>query len=301
MDYYKLTNDQLMKVLKERGIRCPSASVATNSDFAIAMLKQDDDKKKQDAAGGKSKLNTKADQTDIPLPQSSASSKQIPQNKSYPAMDYSKHTVDQIKKVLKERGVSFPSKARKADLVAMLEQDDAGKKQEATGGKSKSNTRPDLPLPQSSATSKPETPMEVNDSAPSSKMEKTKGWLVQTEMKTHTDHYEPDTKIVGFYSSKELAIKNAKIAFANMDCFDGWDAEDLEDNSEDIEKRRDHDMGCKGGVLFKMGQYTGEGDTIAVSIYKCNVDKAIKPRRAVHNRWDYNANDSFTEDESDYE
>jgi len=299
MDYYKLTNDQLMKVLKERGIRCPSASVATNSDFAIAMLKQDDDKKKQDAAGGKSKLNTKADQTDIPLPQSSASSKQIPQNKSYPAMDYSKHTVDQIKKVLKERGVSFPSKARKADLIDMLEQDDTGKKQDVTGGNSKINTKADLPLPQSSAASKQGTPNDSAASAPSSKMEKTEGWLVQTEMKTHTDHYEPDTKIVGFYSSKEQAIKNAKIAFGNMDCFEdmgGWDAEDLEDNSENIEKRRDHDKGCKGGVLFKMGEDTGEGDTIAVSIYKCSVDKPIKP-----NGRDYNANDSFTEDESDYE
>jgi len=219
-------------------------------------------------------------------------------------MDYSRETVDQIKKILKQRGVVFPSKARKADLLALLAQDDAGNKplhqstasskqddawskQESAGGKTKVNTMTDPPLPQSTATSQQEKP--------SSKMENTEAWIVETEERYHGSDYEPDTKIVGIYSSKELAIKNAKIAFANFDTFgnmDGWDASDLVDNSKDIGNKYDREKGCKGGVLFKMGQYTGEGDTIAVSIYKFIVDKPIKS-----NDKDYNANDSFTEDE----
>merc|ERR1719186_2076644 len=157
-------------------------------------------------------------------------------------MDYSKETVEQIKKILKQRGVVFPSKARKADLLSLLAQDDAGNK----------------PLPQSTSISKQEKP--------STKMENTEGWIVETEERYHGSDYVPDTKIVGIYSSMDLAIKNAKIAFSNFDSFgnmDGWDASDLEDNSKDIGNKYDRQKGCKGGVLFKMGEDTGEGDTIA--------------------------------------
>ena len=82
---------------------------------------------------------------------------------------------------------------------------------------------------------------------------------------------------VGAFSSKAVAIENAKVALTNMDNCEGlfgpdggvdedeglW--EDVEDNSGTV--------GDDGGVLFRV---CGEGQEYSVSIKKVALDKPIK-------------------------
>lgn len=47
-----------------------------------------------------------------------------PEPEPEPESKYEQYTVDELKKMIRDRGIIFPTNARKADLIAILEKDD---------------------------------------------------------------------------------------------------------------------------------------------------------------------------------
>merc|ERR1719186_2347946 len=114
------------------------------------------------------------------------------------------------------------------------------------------------------------------------------GWFIETQSRNHLGS-ETERNIVGVFTSREEAIRNAKIAFANMDSYDSFTGYDIQNYSEKFTKD------YKGGVLFSLWDEYGEGGSISANMYKCSIDNAIKPK---HHVIDYDQTDS-SEEESD--
>merc|ERR1719186_1180312 len=100
------------------------------------------------------------------------------------------------------------------------------------------------------------------------------GWFIETQFRNHLGS-ETERNIVGVFTSREEAIRNAKIAFANMDSYDSFTGYDIQNYSEKFTKD------YKGGVLFSLWDEYGEGGSISANMYKCFIDNAIKPKHHV--------------------
>merc|ERR1719186_1948384 len=57
------------------------------------------------------------------------------------------------------------------------------------------------------------------------------GWFIETQSRNHLGS-ETERNIVGVFTSREEAIRNAKIAFANMDSYDSFTGYDIQNYSE---------------------------------------------------------------------
>jgi hypothetical protein len=126
--------------------------------------------------------------------------------------------------------------------------------------------------------------LEAKETA-SSKPEEAKVWLVTTE--TLHDGYsrERESKVVGVYSTKDVAIQNAKVAFTNLDncdsCFDDdgkFDPEEWEDYTDNSDK-----LGEKGGVLYEVNG--AEGEEYKVMVEKINMNKSVKDKSVKGQGW----------------
>eukprot|EP00092_Neocalanus_flemingeri_P034692 GFUD01037747.1.p1 GENE.GFUD01037747.1~~GFUD01037747.1.p1 ORF type:complete len:237 (-),score=83.90 GFUD01037747.1:56-766(-) len=218
------------------------------------------------------------------------------------AHNYSKLTVAKLRQNLKERGVEMPSKTKKPDLVSRLLEEDANRP--LSGGeqsaKRKVHTMADnyskltvaklqqnlrqrgVEMP--SKTKKPDLvsrlleedanrPLSGGEDSAKRKVEKTVGaeekvWLVETNNR-HDGYGEMERNVVGIYNTKTDAVKNAKVAFTNMDlykCMYTVEGDTFEEYAKKI--------GRHGGVLCELGGE--EGEMISVSISAVDLNKEVK-------------------------
>ena len=107
-------------------------------------------------------------------------------------MTYNSLTVPQLKQNLKKRGVEMPVKFKKVDLIALLVEEDA-----------------------KLSSKKPATFSDTSKSAPIVPPVHSSGniWVLETEK---TGYGFATKTIVGAFSTKQNALKNAKNAFVNM-------------------------------------------------------------------------------------
>jgi len=115
-----------------------------------------------------------------------------------------------------------------------------------------------------------------------------KVWIVETREKEGTFN-EPEIKLVGVYSNKEDAIKNAKVYFSRMELFEVLYTEEQDKWDENVNR-----MGRHGGVLCKFDWKDGEGDgeELGIAIRRLDLD-----RKFHDNVVDEGLCDSFDDDE----
>eukprot|EP00092_Neocalanus_flemingeri_P096074 GFUD01122280.1.p1 GENE.GFUD01122280.1~~GFUD01122280.1.p1 ORF type:complete len:191 (-),score=75.76 GFUD01122280.1:88-660(-) len=178
------------------------------------------------------------------------------------ADNYTKLTVAELKQNLKERGVEVPSKTRKLGLVTRLLQEDANR-----------------PVPGGELSTKKSKVEKDTDGG--SKNEKV--WLVETNNLSY-NHWKgqqfAEKKLVGVYTNKTEAIKNAKVAFTNMDMY-----EDMYNEEDDTFDENAKKMKRNGGVLCSFEG--GEGEIIRVGIRVLDLNKEVKSKRDERGNEDY--------------
>jgi len=209
-----------------------------------------------------------------------------------------KLTVAQLKTKLSELGVKVPSKAKKADLVAMLQEKEEGYDSGDSIGNDDSMTSQDSIAKDPDNSN--QSPIKINnkcdvvarllfqneeastggvtsmvssqaaDNKARSQAHQKKVWVVETRER-ESRCFQPEVKFVGIYTKKEDAIRNAEVFFRTMSLYEVLYTEE-QDKWEENSSR----IGPHGGVLCMFDWVEGEGEELGIAIRRADLDREIE-------------------------
>jgi len=210
----------------------------------------------------------------------------------------SKLTVAQLKSKLSELGVKVPSKAKKADLVAMLQEKEEGYDSGDSIGNDDSVTSQDSSSIAKDLGNSNKSPRKTNkcdvvarllfqneESSAGAMMSSSssqtaagkaksqacqKVWVVETRER-ESRCFQPDVKCVGIYTKKEDAIRNAEVFFRTMSLYEVLYTEE-QDKWEETSAR----IGPHGGVLCMFDWVEGEGEELGIAIRRADLDREFE-------------------------
>jgi len=221
----------------------------------------------------------------------------------------SKLTVTQLKTKLSELGVKVPSKAKKAELVQLLQEKEEGYHSDDAENSLDSNAKDrrrtflvcdknDSENSQDSSTAKDlsktnkldvvarllfqneescpgaMTSMDSSSQSTTSKsmyqQAQKKVWVVETRVR-ESRCFQPEVKWVGIYTNKDDAIRNAEVFFRTMSLYEVLYTEE-QDKWEENSTR----IGPHGGVLCMFDWVEGEGEELGIAIRRADLDREFE-------------------------